>query len=93
MAVRLSTTTDGRATNGVEVAVVVFRMVEIVYSRQRATVNQVLSLGDAIEPLKTKSREIGANGMIIDKSQPVKSGFIPTGVYVEARAIRIKNRN
>jgi hypothetical protein len=54
---------------------------------------QVLSLGDAIEPLKTKAREIGANGIIIDKSQPVKSGLISTGIYVEARAIRIKNRN
>jgi hypothetical protein len=54
---------------------------------------QVLSLGDAIEPLKTKAREIGANGIIIDKSQPIKSGFISTGIYAEARAIRLKNRN
>jgi len=54
---------------------------------------QVLSLGDAIEPLKTKAREIGANGIIIDKSQPVKSGLISTGIYAEARAIRLKNRN
>lgn len=54
---------------------------------------QVLSLGDAMEPLKTKVREIGANGIIIDKSQPIKSGFISTGIYAEARAIRLKNRN
>jgi hypothetical protein len=54
---------------------------------------QVLSLGDAIEPLKTKAREIGANGITIDKSQPIKSGFISTGIYAEARAIRLKNRN
>ena len=54
---------------------------------------QVLSLGDVIEPLKTKAREIGANGIIIDKSQPIKSGFISTGIYAEARAIRLKNRN
>src|SRR5579864_8880835 len=50
---------------------------------------QILNLGDAIEPLKAKAREVGANGMIIDKSQPVKSGIISTGIYVEARAIRI----
>jgi hypothetical protein len=52
---------------------------------------QVLSLGDAIEPLKTKAREIGANGIIIDKSQPIKSGIISTGIYAEARAIRLKD--
>lgn len=50
---------------------------------------QILSLGDAIEPLKRKAREIGANGIIIDRSQPVKSGIISTGIYVEARAIRL----
>jgi hypothetical protein len=50
---------------------------------------QILNLGDAIEPLKAKAREVGANGMVIDKSQPVKSGIISTGIYVEARAIRI----
>ena len=54
---------------------------------------QVLSLDDAIEPLKTKAREIGANGIIIKKSQPVKSGFISTGIYAEAQAIRLKNGN
>ncbi|HEY2457926.1 MAG TPA: hypothetical protein VGI13_11550 [Candidatus Acidoferrum sp.] len=43
---------------------------------------------NAIEPLKTKAREIGANGIIIDKSQPIKSGIISTGIYAEARAIR-----
>jgi hypothetical protein len=51
---------------------------------------QVLTLADAIEPLKAKAREIGANAIVIDKSQPVKSGFISTGVYAEARAIRTK---
>ena len=54
---------------------------------------RVLSLGDAIEPLKTKARETGANGIIIDKSQPIRSGTISTGIYAEARAIRLKNRN
>ena len=50
---------------------------------------QILSLGDAIEPLKSWAREIGANGIIIDKTQQVKSGVISTGIYVEARAIRL----
>lgn len=50
---------------------------------------QVLTLESAIEPLKKKAREVGANAIIIDKSQPVKSGIISTGIYVEARAIRL----
>jgi hypothetical protein len=53
----------------------------------------VLTLGDTIEPLKDKAREVGANGIIIDKSQPVKSGIISTGIYVEARAIRLKRQS
>jgi hypothetical protein len=53
---------------------------------------QILTLGDVIEPLKTKAREIGANGIIIDKSQPIKSGIISTGIWAEARAIRLKNQ-
>jgi len=53
---------------------------------------RILTLGDAIESLKEKAREAGANAVIIDKSQPVKSGIISTGIYVEARAIRLKHR-
>jgi hypothetical protein len=53
---------------------------------------RVMSLGDAIEPLKEKAREVGANGIIIDKSQPIRSGIISTGIFAEARAIRLKNR-
>ena len=45
---------------------------------------QILTLESAIEPLKEKARQIGANAIIIDKSQPVKRG-----IYVEARAIRL----
>ena len=52
---------------------------------------RILTLGDAIESLKEKAREIGANAIIVDKSQPVKSGIISTGIYVEARAIRLKH--
>jgi hypothetical protein len=54
---------------------------------------RILTLGDAIESLKEKAREVGANAIIIDKSQPVKSGIISTGIYVEARAIRLKRIN
>ncbi|MGO9267001.1 MAG: hypothetical protein ACLQBA_19350 [Candidatus Binataceae bacterium] len=54
---------------------------------------QVLTLGKAIEPLKKKAREIGANGIIIGQSKPVKSGIISTGISVDARAIRINKEN
>ena len=53
---------------------------------------QVLNVGDAIEPLKQKTREVAANAIIIDKSQPVKSGIISTGIYVEARALRLTSK-
>jgi uncharacterized protein YbjQ (UPF0145 family) len=52
---------------------------------------RILSSGNAIEPLKEKARSVGANGIIIDKSNPIKSGIISTGIYVEARAIRLKS--
>jgi len=52
-----------------------------------------MSLGDAVEPLKEKAREVGANAIIIDKSQPVKSGITSTGIYAEVPAIRLKNRD
>jgi|GEM_PF-6138285 len=42
-----------------------------------------------MEHLRGKARQLGANAIIIDKNQPVKSGIIPTGILVEARAIRI----
>ena len=41
---------------------------------------QILSLGNAIEPLKIKARQVGGNAIVIDKSQPVKSGIISTGI-------------
>ena len=50
---------------------------------------QVLTLDDAIPDLKEKARTIGANGIIIDESYPIKSGMISTGIGVKARAIRI----
>jgi hypothetical protein len=50
---------------------------------------QVLSLQDAIPDLQEKARSVGANGVIVDGSEPVKSGIISTGVHVRARAIRV----
>lgn len=50
---------------------------------------RVLTLESAIEPLKRQARQLGANAIIIDKSYPVKSGIVSTGIYVEARAILI----
>jgi hypothetical protein len=50
---------------------------------------QVLTVGDAIEPLKVKAREVGGNGIIVGQSQAIKSGLISTGVTVTARAIRV----
>ena len=52
---------------------------------------QVLTVGDAIEPLKVKAREVGGNGIIIGQSQAIKSGLISTGVTVTARAIRVSS--
>jgi len=51
---------------------------------------QVLNLGDAMEPLKAKARQIGGNAIIIGQSQAIKSGIISTGITVEARAVRVK---
>jgi len=52
----------------------------------------VLTVGDAIEPLKAKARELGANAIIMGQSHPVKSGIWSTGIYAEAQAIRIKGQ-
>lgn len=54
---------------------------------------QVLTLGKAIAPLKKKAREIGGNGIIIGQSERIKSGFISTGISVDARVIRIAGTN
>ena len=48
------------------------------------------SLKDAIEPLSAKAREVGANAIIIDGVQTVKTSLTSTGVAVDARAVRIE---
>jgi len=52
---------------------------------------RIMDLGDAMDRLKEEARSVGGNGIVIDKSHPIKSGIISTGIYVEARAIRVKN--
>jgi uncharacterized caspase-like protein len=44
---------------------------------------------NAIEPLSAKAREVGANGIIIDSSETVRTSLTSTGVVVHARAIRL----
>lgn len=51
--------------------------------------HQMLGLQDGFPTLEEKARSIGGNGLIIDNSQPVKSGIFSTGYLVQARAIRL----
>jgi hypothetical protein len=53
---------------------------------------EIVATGNAVEPLKARARALGGNGLIIDKSGPVKSGIVTTGIAVEARAIRLTGR-
>lgn len=46
-----------------------------------------LELVDALEPIKEAARGIGANGVIIDKTDTIYSGIASRGISVEARAI------
>jgi uncharacterized caspase-like protein len=48
------------------------------------------TLKDAIEPLSTKAREAGANAIIIDGVQTVRTSLSSTGIAVDARAVRIE---
>ena len=48
------------------------------------------ALQDAFEPLSAKARELGANGIIIDNSQLIKTSVYSTGIAVDARAIRFE---
>ena len=46
-----------------------------------------LELVDALEPIREAARGIGANGVIIDKTDTIYSGIASRGISVEARAI------
>jgi len=50
---------------------------------------QVLTMEDALPTLKEKARSMGANAIIIDVYQLVKSGVISTGYSVRARGVRL----
>ena len=50
---------------------------------------QILTRQDALPSLKAKARSIGANAIIVDDYQAVKSGLISTGYSVQARAVRL----
>ena len=51
--------------------------------------NDKLDFGAATEPLKDKARALGANGIIIDRFGPLKSGLTSTRIFVRARAIHL----
>jgi hypothetical protein len=51
--------------------------------------NDKLDFGAATEPLKEKARALGANGIIIDKFGPLRSGLTSTRISVRARAIHL----
>ena len=48
---------------------------------------QVLSLSSVMPELQAEARKAGANGLIIDESHSIKSGFVSTGIGVTGRAI------
>jgi hypothetical protein len=45
------------------------------------------TIKNAYDPLIAKARELGANGIIIDNSQVMKTSVFSTGIAVDARAI------
>ncbi|HEX3343004.1 MAG TPA: hypothetical protein VHS09_00475 [Polyangiaceae bacterium] len=49
----------------------------------------ILTVKDAVPELCARARTLGANAILIDSAQPVKSGIISTGIYARARAIRL----
>ena len=49
---------------------------------------QRLDLNSVIPVVKDKARSLGANGVIIDKQEPVFSGIFSRGIDVIARAIK-----
>jgi hypothetical protein len=50
---------------------------------------QVLSLKDVLPAVLDKARSVGANGVIIDGTDVVKSGIVSSGLHVRARAVRV----
>ena len=50
------------------------------------------AVSNATEPLKARARAIGGNGLIIDSTEPVKTGIVTIGIAVTARAIRLTGK-
>lgn len=51
---------------------------------------QILNTSTALPELERQARALGANAIILDSSEVVKSGLISTGVVVTARAVRLR---
>ena len=69
-----------------------FEVIGQIYYDDRGSF-QILSVDSAMEPLKQKARAIGANGLIMERSEPVESGIVSRGIYVEALAVRLTGRS
>lgn len=46
-------------------------------------------LDDVIPEIQEKARSVGADGVILDATEPVRSGILTMGISVSARAIRL----
>jgi uncharacterized caspase-like protein len=55
----------------------------------KALVSRTCTLSDAIGPLSAKAREVGADAIIIDRIQSVKTSLLTTGITVSGRAVRL----
>jgi uncharacterized caspase-like protein len=55
----------------------------------KALVTRTCTLTDAIGPLSVKAREVGADAIIIDRIQSVKTSLLTTGITVSGRAVRL----
>jgi hypothetical protein len=51
---------------------------------------QILNTSTALPEVERQARVLGANAIILDSSEVVKSGIISTGVVVTARAVRLR---
>jgi hypothetical protein len=54
---------------------------------------EMLAASNAIEPLKARARAVGGNAIVIDKTEPVKSGVVTVAIAVEGRALRLTGKS
>jgi hypothetical protein len=50
---------------------------------------QVLSLQDVMPEIQDLARSVGANGIVVDSTEAVKSGIVSTGIHVRGRAVHV----